>query len=110
MLCECAGQWLRVVPEEMLAALTSAYISCQVVKTLTHSGNILNFLSIIFLSRAMFITVRFFFTSALMCRMVSPSSCVTLAPQGPEGFPLLHSFSALTDLQRRTQSEIDNSP
>lgn len=38
-------------------------------------------------------------TFALTCRMASPSSCVTLAWQGPEGFPLLHSFSALTDLR-----------
>lgn len=40
------------------------------------------------------------FTFAPMCRMVIPFSCVTLAWQGPGGFPLLHSFSDRTDLRR----------
>lgn len=42
-----------------------------------------------------------------MCHMVSPSSCGTLAWQGPGGFPLLHSFSALTDLWR-TKTRLSN--
>lgn len=44
-------------------------------------------------------------TSALRCRMVSPSSCVPPRWQGPEGSPLLHSFSAITDLEDTEKSK-----